>query len=50
MYEAFEGTYYKEFARCVTNNDLNLYLVIYTNRLMHACQVFRMYVQVICNF
>jgi len=40
----------REFARCITNNDLNLHLVIYTNRLMHACQVFHMSVQVIRNF
>jgi 3-isopropylmalate dehydratase small subunit len=32
----------RKFARCVTNNDLNLHLVIYTKRLMHACQVFHM--------
>jgi len=40
----------RKFGRCVTNNDLNLHLVIYTNRLMLECQVFHMSVQVICNF
>ena len=40
----------RKFAHCITNNDLNLHLVIYTKRLMYVCQVFHMAVQVICNF
>jgi len=37
----------RKFAHCVTNNDLlSLHLVVYTNRLMHACQVFHMYISI----